>query len=340
MRIKVSTPKYQYDFEIKRKVTVIRGDSGTGKTLLVDTINNLNEDVVQVQSEKRLIAAPYSLPTNISSWVASYPDSIVIVDENTKSGKSLEFLQAVLNAGCWLILITRGLRKRGIHYSVNEVYELHRSGKYITLKPFYEINKTRYNKHWQIVTEDSKSGYNFFKPIFNDVDSLHGRDNIVHRKGDTLYNKTFIIDGAAFGQLFDLYYDDYCLHKVDFSLLESFEWALLKSNLFSKDKYIKSVLENPEDYGANHVDYDTWENFFEWFLDDVMKMRGATGYSKSGSLRCFTENCCYKDKPCELLKSHIVDKKESILKLYGYVCDENSSIPSSLGSMYEGRIEL
>ncbi len=37
-RIVVQNKRIRYDFEIKRNITVIRGDSATGKTALVDMI--------------------------------------------------------------------------------------------------------------------------------------------------------------------------------------------------------------------------------------------------------------------------------------------------------------
>ena len=37
-RVILSTKRLKYDFEIRRNLTIIRGDSATGKTTLVDTM--------------------------------------------------------------------------------------------------------------------------------------------------------------------------------------------------------------------------------------------------------------------------------------------------------------
>ena len=37
-RVVVSTKRLKYDFEIRKNLTIIRGDSATGKTTLVDMI--------------------------------------------------------------------------------------------------------------------------------------------------------------------------------------------------------------------------------------------------------------------------------------------------------------
>lgn len=43
-RVIVQNKRIRYDFEIKRNITVIRGDSATGKTALVDMIREYFEN--------------------------------------------------------------------------------------------------------------------------------------------------------------------------------------------------------------------------------------------------------------------------------------------------------
>ena len=56
-RIIVSTKRLKYDFEIRRNLTVIRGDSATGKTTLVDMIreyvNNPSGTPVELTCDKK-----------------------------------------------------------------------------------------------------------------------------------------------------------------------------------------------------------------------------------------------------------------------------------------------
>lgn len=55
-KIVVSTKRLRYDFEIRRNLTIIRGDSATGKTTLVDMIreyvNNPSGTPVEVRCDK------------------------------------------------------------------------------------------------------------------------------------------------------------------------------------------------------------------------------------------------------------------------------------------------
>lgn len=55
-RIVVQNKRIRYDFEIRRNLTIIRGDSATGKTTLVDMIReyyeNGNASGVQLRCDK------------------------------------------------------------------------------------------------------------------------------------------------------------------------------------------------------------------------------------------------------------------------------------------------
>lgn len=55
-RIIVSTKRLKYDFELRRNLTIIRGDSATGKTTLVDMIrefvNNPSGTPVELVCDK------------------------------------------------------------------------------------------------------------------------------------------------------------------------------------------------------------------------------------------------------------------------------------------------
>lgn len=82
--------------------------------------------------------------------------------------------------------------------------------------------------------------------------------------GTLLYNHNVVADGAAFGQILSKYQVEYTLGKINFVLPESFEWLLLQSGIFEG---ITGKVEEPEN----------------------------NGYSKSGDMRCFLQDCCYKD---------------------------------------------
>ena len=67
-RVIVSTKRLKYDFEIRKNLTIIRGDSATGKTTLVDIIqeyvNNPTGSPVDLTCDKKcyVIVTRESLP--------------------------------------------------------------------------------------------------------------------------------------------------------------------------------------------------------------------------------------------------------------------------------------
>lgn len=66
-RVVVSTKRLKYDFELRRNLTIIRGDSATGKTTLVDMIqdyvNNPSGTPVELVCDKMLCVAGNSVET-------------------------------------------------------------------------------------------------------------------------------------------------------------------------------------------------------------------------------------------------------------------------------------
>lgn len=234
-------------------------------------------------------------------------------------------MKEMLRRGTWLVIVSRKFDSTAIHFSVAEVYRVRISGKYRSLVPYYNISTNRINQDWPIVCEASNTSFNFFRMYTDNVTTVGGRDVFKDIPRKKLYKHTLIVDGAAFGQIVETFYRDYVHGKLDISVLESFEWALLSSALFKDDKEVQDVLANPENYGANDPKYDTWENFFEDYLNTIMHEKGMQGCSKSDSLDCYVKPCCYRNKPCDLVKLNAKDKYESILNLYGYSSKDSYS---------------
>ena len=81
----VETKKIKYEFEIKRNITVIRGDSATGKTTLIDLLSQFarfqGRTGVKVESDVPCVV--YS--DGLIAWqeaIKSVSDSIIFIDED------------------------------------------------------------------------------------------------------------------------------------------------------------------------------------------------------------------------------------------------------------------
>lgn len=274
-RIVVQNKRIRYDFEIKRNITVIRGDSATGKTTLVDMIReyfeNGNASAVELICDKQCAVIEGRTWAGQLSMVK---DSIIFIDEGNDFVMSDEFASAIQDTDNYYVIVTReGIPS--LPYSVDEIYGIRDSGRYGTLKrtynELYHIYQTAdYHQKVKpeiIITEDSNSGFQFFQGICGQENrivciSAQGKSNIfasVVKNPDE--NILVIADGAAFGsemeKLVQLMKDHTSLKLY---LPESFEWLILRSGLIADSNLIE-MLDQPEEH-IESKEYFSWERYF------------------------------------------------------------------------------
>lgn len=174
-RIIVQNKRIRYDFEIKRNLTIIRGDSATGKTALVDMVREHYEN--GSASAVELICDKECTVLEGRTWagqLSMMKDSIVFIDEGNDFVASDDFASAIQETDNYYVIVTReGIPS--LPYSVDEIYGIRNSGRYGTLKrtynEFYHLYQVadyhKAVKPRKIVTEDSNAGYQFFEGICN-----------------------------------------------------------------------------------------------------------------------------------------------------------------------------
>lgn len=95
-RIVVSTKRLKYDFELRRNLTIVQGNSATGKTTLVDMIrdfiNNPSGTPVELNCDKKCYVLEGSL---WKQQLAGISDGIVFIDEGNDFIKSTDFAQEI-----------------------------------------------------------------------------------------------------------------------------------------------------------------------------------------------------------------------------------------------------
>ena len=273
-RVIVQNKRIRYDFEVKRNITVIRGDSATGKTALVDMIREHFENGaasgVEINCDKECTVLA---GRTWAGQLSMMKDCIVFIDEGNDFVMSDDFAEAIKNTDNYYVIVTReGIPS--LPYSVDEIYGIRDSGKYGTLKrtynEFYHLYQTtgfsQPVKPEKVITEDSNSGFQFFHSICEKSGriciSAQGKSNIFADVLNQLNEKIVVIaDGAAFGSEMEKLvrlmkeYPNVVLY-----LPESFEWILLKSGVID-DSNIAKMLEHPEDY-IESKDFFSWERYF------------------------------------------------------------------------------
>ncbi|MCD8068941.1 MAG: translation initiation factor 2 [Lachnospiraceae bacterium] len=277
-RVIVSNSNVRYDFVIRRNITIIRGDSATGKTTLVEMIGEFYE--TGADSGINLKCDRPCRTIGGKDWktlLSLLHETIVFIDEGNAFLHSTEFAEAVRDSDNYYVLVTReGLPN--LPYSVEEIYGIRYSGKYAGLKQvfneFYHIYGRfdhRVSVHLtRILIEDSNSGFEFFEGLSAgkdyDVVSAGGKSNIFARAWQYADTGVLIIaDGAAFGSEMDRI-TKLLQQKPNIILYlpESFEWLILKSGVV-KAEGLNDILDAPENY-IESSRYFSWERFFTAFL--------------------------------------------------------------------------
>lgn len=282
-RVVVSTKRLKYDFELRRNLTIIRGDSATGKTTLVDMIreyvNNPSGTPVELQCDKKCYVLEGALWKELLGGIS---DSIIFIDEGNEFVKTTEFAETIQATDNYYVIVTReGLP--ALPYSVEEIYGIRTSGKYGSLKQCYQefyhlYGSETYGKEVNpelVLTEDSNSGYQFFDSVCREnglkCESMNGKSNVFHFLNLHKEEKVLVIaDGAAFGSEIDKVLQLISGRRnVALYLPESFEWLILSAGVL-KSSSVDKIIENPSEY-VESKDYFSWERFFTAVLIEETK---------------------------------------------------------------------
>ena len=285
--IDIQSKHLVYRLEIKRKVTVIQGDSGTGKTTLASKlVDALRDEAVKLVSD-----VPCKVITTETDWALTLKntrDTVVFIDEDMTFLKGWKFPQMVTRSSCYFVLITREPLKL-IPYSVTEIYKLeskfdNQTAVYTSPTALVYSRSSVNSAHPDcLLVEDKGSGAQFFSELVGSSNcvSAEGATNISKRIRElSSRNLLVIADGAAFGafMLETIEAMISAKEKIAILLPESFEWLLLKSGLSMFEAY-KDQIEHPERY-AEAKEFLSWENYFTWVLIEATKGMEDFEYSK------------------------------------------------------------
>lgn len=278
-KVIVQNNKLHYEFEIKRNITIIQGDSATGKTTLINMIRqaaNLGAssgvDVTCDVPCRTLEGQDWKLVLqNLSG-------NILFIDEENAFIHTEEFAAFIKESDNYFVLVTRE-NLYNLPYSVEEIYGLHSSGKYQNTKRIYQEMYHIYSnmeefpiRPEKIIVEDSNSGYEFFQAVSVEngmkCESACGKSNIFSKLKNAGNEEICVIaDGAAIGpEMNALYKQVQNRNNIKLYLPELFEWIILKSGLM-EEKTVQKILESPEDY-IDSKEYFSWERYFTKLLID------------------------------------------------------------------------
>lgn len=282
-KIVVSTKRLKYEFELRRNLTIIRGDSATGKTTLIDMIrdyvNNPSGTPVELVCDKKCYVVEGALWKEQLSGIC---DGIIFIDEGNEFIKTVDFADEIQKTDNYYVIVTRESLP-SLPYSVEEIYGIRTSGKYGTLKQSYNELYRLYGadtyennvKPEVVITEDSNSGYQFFEAVCREkqlgCESMQGKSNVFHYLNVHKKEKILVIaDGAAFGSEIDRVIQLINgRENIALYLPESFEWLILSAGVL-KNSRIDKTLADPSEYVESRK-FFSWERFFTAVLIEETK---------------------------------------------------------------------
>lgn len=272
--VRVSNARQSVEFEVQRKFTILRGDSGTGKSLLFSMVWNKTHDVdksIHIDSKVPLVAIQGNEP------ISTTRKCIVIIDELTlnmyKSKDNMKsFINRVRHAEAYFILISR-YDFSAIPYSILEIYELllesvigkRKLHRYVFKRVYPWVEGTPMLPDC-IVTEDGNSGYQFMcNSVSCDVVSARGKSNLSKKikELEGAFKNIFVLaDGAALGPEAKKLQELVQMSKTKINLYapESFEFLILSSEIF-KSQGLSSLLEKTYMY-ADAKKFMSWEQYY------------------------------------------------------------------------------
>lgn len=275
---KVKSKKVVFEFTIRRNITVIKGDSASGKTTLLHMLY----EYLRVGRE-----SGYSVSTDSNYYVYLRPEvgrdwrdallplenTVIFIEENNHFVFSQEFAAFVQESGNYFVLVNRSPLKM-LPYSIHEIYEIVTVKKHADVRESYHKLQELYsnypipenNRLRQVITEDSHSGYQFFSRLFSSshVISANGNSNILRTVAELPLKDTLVIaDGAAFGALMEDCLESFeskTCQRIALWLPESFEYLILKSGLVPLEG-LGQILESTSNYVESQR-FESWERFF------------------------------------------------------------------------------
>lgn len=165
--------KVHYHLTVERNITVLRGDSASGKSELIRLLATHNSN--PASSGITLICDKKCSVLTEENWklfTETYTDSIFFIDEGNAFLKTKMFAETVKGADNYFVIISREKLSQ-LPYSIDEIYGLREEaalGRYRNPKRVYNGMYRIFGKLPEIdflpdlvITEDSNSGNDFLE---------------------------------------------------------------------------------------------------------------------------------------------------------------------------------
>lgn len=283
--IEVYNNRVHYFLTVKRNITILQGNSATGKTELLRLIsdhetNGVSSGITLLCDKRCTVLTPVDWELRLSGLESS----IVFIDETAGFIKSKRFAELVKGSDNYFVIVTRDDLSQ-LPYSIEEIYGLknvsdnqkYKSYKriYNEMYKLYDFNISKEFEPDTVLTEDSNSGYDFFYQLYGEkCISAKGKSNVYQCIRDNSDKQILaIVDGAAFGaEIGKIYrYLESNYVKCVIYAPESFEFLLLSAGFVDVPD---DVTTETWKYADSKL-YMSWEEFY---TDHLIKNTSGTVY--------------------------------------------------------------
>lgn len=344
MILKVSRASAAYEITIKYKYTFIVGDSGTGKSILIDTLDTPGSKVEfdgelvslsQIQSfeDRYRYVSDIKRDAIFDGIELDYTDSTQMMSIPRKIRLELEkiYLRTVIYPRAGKITLYYGDEdlkwiKGPAFCSVIKntdcilllTFRASLPSVAFGLQNLYELqedNGVIKNVPFKVqdvgtfgyadvYCEDSKSGFEFFKLICPSIKSLHGKDNIANM---LLESNLYIMDGVGIGNNYPIFRQYTNIYDIG-----SFEKMILARHYLSKDPDL--LIDNIEEFYFNELRIN-------------LKNDTHFTYSKDKGSPCLLEKCdiCRYNQMCSATIKNLTAKDHCYIDLMDLLSDSFES---------------
>lgn len=342
INLEMVTPDFRYSLNLENKVTIIHPYKGsTGKTLIGDIISIINE--MEGKDPNFYINKKvefFSDVLDINS-LKTIDRDIIVIDESCRELNTrrklidiVEFRNVIYTIPAIVIIITRSVSS--LVFSVNQVYDLYldKSDNTRKLKPRFDLLNVNHKIYKEILTEDSKSGFDYFNDNGIRVSSYFGASKILDKINCNEHKyKLVMFDMATYHSSFERLYEEATTipkgetHPIcDLCVRQSFEQQLLFSSFILESKYKDMILSPDPKLVYHNVKTPSLEKYYERTYKKVLRdtYGGYTeeadnlhniDYDKSTTPICHYKLCSTcKNKKCTLRDNSIKNKFLDFLK--------------------------
>lgn len=326
IKLDIKSPVYEFYGEFQRRITLIHGDSGVGKSSLTNILENrIDLPSVTVVCDLDILIAS---DNNWSDLMRFNKNALVIFDD-LRCVETLEFATVCKNSlvenNLYVIIIGRAdlpyfscineKNKRALSISLDEIYNLINDGSIKHwLEHDYVAGFSDLTNVDMIITEDRGTGYRFFSTYLKNVKrSTDGKSSIINNVESSSGKKILVLlDTAAYGVHFEEFKQKIVAAGINaryLNGLESFEYLLLRTNLLRDNKRLSNAAKV-----VNVDDYISWEDYFGTLLKYVTDKtpQRSTHTRHSVLADCFTIECkdCKEEfkRFCDFTNYDINDK--------------------------------